>query len=83
MLEMTIHEKSCRGCHLCIDICPTDCFSFDDSQKLAKVEILENCIACLSCAYICPSGAISHENHHVVKNFYRNIEFSSRMEKFL
>lgn len=83
MLEMTIHEKSCRGCHFCLDVCPTECFSFDEDSKKAEVAILENCIECLSCAYICPSGAISHKNHHVVKNFYRNVEFSSRMEKFL
>ena len=83
MLEMTIHEKSCRGCRLCLDVCPTDCFSFDDTTMKALVAVAENCIACLSCAFICPSGAISHRNHHVVKNFYRNIEFSRRMGKFL
>jgi len=83
MLEMTIHEKACRGCHLCLDVCPTDCFTFEEKTQKAVVAILENCIECLSCAYICPSGAISHSNHHEVKNFYRNIEFSKRMEKFL
>ena len=83
MLEMTIHEKSCRGCRLCLDVCPTDCFSFDNTTMKAQVAVAENCIACLSCAFICPSGAISHRNHHVVKNFYRNIEFSRRMGKFL
>lgn len=83
MLEMTIHEKACRGCELCLDVCPTDCFSFDETRRKAQVAILENCIACLSCTYICPSGAIVHSNHHQVKNFYRDIEFSRRMEKFL
>ena len=83
MLEMTIHEKSCRGCQLCLDVCPTDCFTFDREKEKAVVAILENCIECLSCDYICPTGAISHRNYHEVKNFYRNIEFTSRMEKFL
>lgn len=83
MLEMTIHERSCRGCQLCIDICPTGCFAFDEEAMKAKVAVVENCIECLSCTYICPSSAITHNNHHQVKNFYRNIEFSSRMEKFL
>jgi ferredoxin len=73
MLEMTINDKACRGCQLCLDV---------HSSK-ARVEILENCIACLSCAFICPSGAINHKNIHEVKNFYRNIEFSRRMERFL
>ncbi len=83
MLEMTIKEKACRGCRLCLDVCPTECFSFDEESNKAVVAQLDNCIACLSCSYICPSGAISHHNHHVVANFYRNIHFSRRMEKFL
>lgn len=83
MLEMTIEEKACRGCQLCLDICPTECFSFNDGSQKAEVAKIGNCIECLSCVYICPSMAISHRNHHVVKNFYRNIEFSQRIEKFL
>ncbi len=83
MVEMSIHENSCRGCHLCLDVCPTDCFTYNEESNKAEVAVVENCIACLSCAYICPSGAITHKQHHVVKNFYRNLEFSRRMEKFL
>ena len=83
MLEMKIHDKACRGCRLCVDICPTDCFSFDEEKQKAVVEKIGNCIACLSCDYICPSGAITHKNHHIIANFYRNIHFSQRMEKFL
>jgi ferredoxin len=83
MLEMTIHEKACRGCRLCLDVCPTECFTFNDETQKAVVAKVGNCIACLSCSYICPSGAISHANHHEVQNFYRNIQFSKRMEKFL
>lgn len=83
MLEMTIHEKACRGCQLCLDVCPTDCFTFDEANQKAVVAKVANCIGCLSCGFICPSTAITHTNHHEVKNFYRNIEFSQRMEKFL
>lgn len=83
MLEMIIDEKACRGCELCIDVCPTDCFSLDTASGAVSIAAVENCIACLSCAYICPADAIEHRKYHEVKNFYRNIEFSSRMEKFL
>lgn len=83
MLEMEIRDKACRGCRFCVDICPTDAIVFDDTTQKAVVGAVENCIECLSCAFICPSGAISHKGHHVVKNFYRNIYFSRRMEKFL
>ena len=83
MLEMEIREKACRGCRFCVDICPTEAIVFDEEAQKARVGEVENCIECLSCAFICPSGAIHHSGHHVVKNFYRNLYFSRRMEKFL
>ncbi len=83
MLEMEIHEKACRGCRFCVEICPTECFTFDEENQKARVDKAGNCIACLSCSFICPSGAIEHRNHHLINNYYRDIEFSQRMEKFL
>jgi len=83
MLEMIITEEACRGCELCVDICPTNVIEFAADKKVAVVKQVEDCIACLSCAYICPSGAIEHKNYHAVPNFYRDREFSARMEKYL
>jgi ferredoxin len=83
MVEIKLHEQSCRGCGMCADICPTQVFEYDEEISLARVVHPEDCIACLSCTYICPSGAITQENHHVVKNFYRDHHFWERMEKFL
>jgi formate hydrogenlyase subunit 6/NADH:ubiquinone oxidoreductase subunit I len=82
-LEITVHEPSCRGCELCIDICPTKVFDLDAEKRLCVVGHVEDCIACLSCAYICPANAIEHRGHHEVKNFYRDEEFSKKMGKFL
>ena len=83
MLTMTIREEGCRGCEMCVDVCPTDVVEFDAQTRKAKVVLAEDCIACLSCSYLCPSGAISHENYHETKNFYRDLEFSRRFERFL
>ena len=83
MLELHIREKGCRGCGFCVDICPTEALAFDEATHKAVVRLAEDCIGCLSCAYLCPSGALTHRGHHVVKNFYRNLYFSRRMEKFL
>lgn len=82
-LEISIHAPSCRGCGLCVDICPTRVFAMDEAGHLSEVRHVEDCIACLSCAYICPSGAIAHANYHAVKNFYRDADFCQRMGKFL
>lgn len=82
-LEITVNEQSCRGCELCIDICPTKVFELDSEKHICTVKYAEDCIACLSCAYICPSNAITHTDYHAVKNFYRDAEFCQRIGKFL
>ena len=84
MLEMEIRENACRGCQFCVDICPTEAIVYNPETQKVSIRSVEDCIECLSCAFICPSGgAIVHKGHHVVKNFYRNLYFSQRMEKFL
>jgi NAD-dependent dihydropyrimidine dehydrogenase PreA subunit len=82
-LEMLIHEDSCRGCKICVDICPTDVLIFNEETKKASVKIIEDCIACLSCSYACPSKAIEHNNVHHVQNFYRNNDFLRKIERFV
>lgn len=83
MVFVAIDQDACRGCRLCRDECPVQVIKFDDAQEKALVATPEDCIACLSCAYICPSGAIRLADYHVVKNFYRDTSFSRRAEKFL
>jgi ferredoxin len=83
MISVEVHEAACRGCQICVEVCPTEVFSFDETTFKAGVAEAADCIACLSCAYECPSAAITHANHHVVKNFYRELEFSQRLERFL
>jgi formate hydrogenlyase subunit 6/NADH:ubiquinone oxidoreductase subunit I len=82
-LEITVHEQSCRGCEMCVDICPTKVFEMDAGERVCKVRHAEDCIACLSCTFLCPSQAISHTEFHLVKNFYRDADFCSKMEKFI
>ncbi len=83
MLELAIHEQACRGCRICVDVCPTEALEFEEVSRLAKVRAAADCIACLSCAYACPSGAIRHAGFHAVRNFYRDLDFVGRMERFI
>jgi ferredoxin len=83
MINITIHAQACRGCQLCVDICPTKVFFFNETVIQCEVVHAEDCIGCLSCAYLCPSNAISHEQYHVVRNFYRVIEYGNKLEKYL
>lgn len=83
MLSVKIHDQACRGCKMCIDVCPVEVFNFDEESYRAVVVTEQNCIGCLSCSYICPSGAVSHSGIQMVRNFYRDIEFCEKMGKYL
>ena len=83
MVSIEIDEQACRGCELCVDICPTKVFELDVTARKARVREAEDCIACLSCAYLCPSHCIAQHDYPVVRNFYRNLDFVRRMERFL
>jgi ferredoxin len=85
MIEITIDEKACRGCELCSDICQKEmkALGFDENKRKAIVEETKNCIGCLSCVYACPSNAINITGHHVVPNFYRDLDFIEKLRNFI
>ena len=64
MSYITIDESKCKSCYLCIFACPKKVIK--KSQKIGKtgeniVEFFDEnneCIACKSCAMICPDIAI-------------------------
>ena len=45
--------KTCRGCALCVDICPAEAIQ-DDAARTADPEI---CISCMACVLKCPKKA--------------------------
>jgi Fe-S-cluster-containing hydrogenase component 2 len=83
MVHIEIREEACRGCEMCVDVCPTKVLACDAARAVARVQTAEDCIACLSCTTLCPSGAIRQSGYYEVKNFYRDLEFSQRMGRFL
>jgi NAD-dependent dihydropyrimidine dehydrogenase PreA subunit len=72
MITIRVDEDACVGCSLCVDMCPTDVFSFDDDKRLPVVEKAEMCFGCLSCSEICPSDAIDHEDVSFSDTFYHH-----------
>jgi NAD-dependent dihydropyrimidine dehydrogenase PreA subunit len=71
MPNVVIEEKGCRDCSLCIDICPTDVLTHDDSREMAVVSKAEDCIGCTSCQYICPSRCIKVTDVSLQRPFFR------------
>jgi len=82
MVRVDIRADGCRGCEICVGLCPTKVLAMTADRKATVVEAAD-CIACLSCTFACPSGAIRQSGHHAVKNFYRDLDFLHRAERFL
>ena len=66
---ITIDSELCKGCHLCISVCPVDLIAVSDrlNQKgyypaifieADGIEKNRKCTGCATCAVICPDIAI-------------------------
>ena len=65
--EITINREICKGCYLCISVCPNEIITVSDhlnQQGYYPAETKINnqggkdCVACAMCATICPDIAI-------------------------
>lgn len=64
MSKIIIETDRCKGCYLCIDVCPRNCIEQSDlpnaggyypARPVAEAE----CTACTLCATVCPDVAIT------------------------
>ncbi len=59
------NEEKCKGCELCISVCPVKIINLHRSRINSKgyhpasVSEINLCIGCGNCAMICPDGVIS------------------------
>ncbi|MDD3294469.1 MAG: ferredoxin family protein [Geobacteraceae bacterium] len=72
MIEITVDEKACVGCTLCVECCRTEVFSFNEEKKVAEVSRPKECFGCLSCAEICPATAIEHKGVTLSEAYYHD-----------
>jgi len=65
MEKIKINNALCKGCALCIDVCPKDVIKINTGvlnnkgYNPAVVDSPDNCISCAMCAKMCPDSAIS------------------------
>ena len=65
--KVTFRQDRCKGCELCVSVCPKGIVVIDASitnrkgYHPATVKEMEKCIACASCAKICPDSIITVE----------------------
>ena len=81
--KVTIEEQGCRGCTLCVDVCPVQVFELDAARNLARVVRSEDCIGCFSCFYECPSQCVAVADVELLRPFHRIEESVALVEKFL
>ena len=55
--EHIINRDWCKGCGICIAMCPKNVLELDHKEKAVAAR-LEDCIACQLCEQICPDLAI-------------------------
>ena len=58
--NIDVVEKWCKGCGLCIAICPKKVLELNDQVKCVAVRP-EDCIGCKLCQMRCPDFAIEVE----------------------
>jgi len=68
MKTITFDEEKCKGCELCITVCPKKIIAIDKDKinkkgyNPAGVKDIDSCITCGQCAIICPHVVIYIEN---------------------
>lgn len=65
--KVSFKQEICKGCGLCVEVCPVKCLDLDRSQINAKgynpayCKEPEKCIGCANCATMCPDVVITVE----------------------
>ena len=54
--EVTVIKEWCKGCEICIDVCPCDVLEMKDF--VAAVKDIDKCTGCMLCELLCPDFAI-------------------------
>ena len=67
MAKVTFRIERCKGCGLCLSVCPKKIIAIDENTLNAKgyhpagVTDPEKCIGCAFCATMCPDCVITVE----------------------
>ena len=65
MSQVTIDNKKCKSCYLCVDVCPKKLIKPEgEVGKAGQNTVIfddknNECLACAQCAYVCPDLAIT------------------------
>jgi indolepyruvate ferredoxin oxidoreductase beta subunit len=55
--ELEITEAWCKGCDICVKVCPERCLVLNDDQ-IVEITDSDACTGCRMCEWLCPDFAI-------------------------
>lgn len=63
MAKITVDKACCKGCGICINVCPKKVFVMSKARNkygtnLPEAKSPEGCALCRLCEKMCPDGAI-------------------------
>lgn len=67
MYKVTVNGSRCKGCGLCVSVCPKKIMKLSEDKlnkkgfSPAEVKERKKCIGCTFCAVICPDSAVMIE----------------------
>jgi 2-oxoglutarate ferredoxin oxidoreductase subunit delta len=62
---VTFETALCKGCSLCVDVCPRHVLALDETSvnglgyRAAALTDASGCTSCVLCARVCPEAAIT------------------------
>ena len=64
MATVTIDARRCKGCEICVTVCPRKLLKRSDQIgargfRLVEVTDEHRCSGCLQCTLVCPDAAIT------------------------
>ena len=60
LYHVSVQEKLCKACGICIALCPTKVFSATQEGK-SQVTNAKACTGCLTCEFHCPDFCVEVE----------------------
>ena len=67
-----VNQDLCVGCGVCVDECPTEAITQDQSSKAIIND--DKCIRCGKCHDVCPEEAVRHDSERIPQEVEANIK---------